>query len=514
MTDPEQMLLMELADKRKSDLSAIQDMYLKSNGYDGLGELLEAAPTTTKKKPSNALKRKKVIPKVEKVSKTTNTSDPSAPAKLVQFKGLSRTARIRSSEPRAATKVGEKAATQGRSSTMPGFSERGPTDREKAYKDGIKLAERRSGKDLSKVLNTDAAKKERRRASGQSMYRTSSSVPDSMIQFADEIHDIDRITPKEEITLGEKTQEAIQLQNVYDDLKKNLCREPTPEEWCAASGKINMEAISQAIEEGLEAKNTLVTANLRMVQGVVNLYIRNGLGAQYNAGDLMQEGVMALVRAAEKFDPKRGFRFSTYAMYWIRSAVKRDQIYQSRVITVPQRLYENHKRILRVDKELRIALDRPPTKKELGDAVGMSQIQVERCLRAMSQRCFSMDQQMTNTKKPMSGDADQDTMYEIVESKNDDSGDVKRVFFREDLVNALFRHLTEEEANLLLLRYGLTDSETPNMKPNGNLMTIAEISRIVELKPDKVRRLINKSLRELKTSFSSESWVEYEREMR
>ena len=292
MTDPEQMLLMELADKRKSDLSAIQDMYLKSNGYDGLGELLEAAPTTTKKKPSNALKRKKVIPKVEKVSKTTNTSDPSAPAKLVQFKGLSRTARIRSSEPRAATKVGEKAATQGRSSTMPGFSERGPTDREKAYKDGIKLAERRSGKDLSKVLNTDAAKKERRRASGQSMYRTSSSVPDSMIQFADEIHDIDRITPKEEITLGEKTQEAIQLQNVYDDLKKNLCREPTPEEWCAASGKINMEAISQAIEEGLEAKNTLVTANLRMVQGVVNLYIRNGLGAQYNAGDLMQEGVM------------------------------------------------------------------------------------------------------------------------------------------------------------------------------------------------------------------------------
>lgn len=201
-------------------------------------------------------------------------------------------------------------------------------------------------------------------------------------------------------------------------------------------------------------------------------------------------------------------------MYWIRSAIKRDQIYQSRVITVPQRLYENHKRILRVEKELRAGLDRPPSKKELGDAVGMSEIQVERCMKAMSQRCFSMDQKITNSKKPMSGDQDQDTMYEIVSSKNDDSGSIKRVFFREDLINALFRHLTEEEANLLLLRYGLMDSETPNMKPNGSLMTIAEISRIVELKPDKVRRLINKSLRQLKTNFSIEAWAEYEREMR
>jgi len=70
-----------------------------------------------------------------------------------------------------------------------------------------------------------------------------------------------------------------------------LSRKPTDNEWCAAAGKINMEALEAAVEDGMEAKNILITSNLRMVQGVVNLYIRNGLGSQYNAGDLMQEGI-------------------------------------------------------------------------------------------------------------------------------------------------------------------------------------------------------------------------------
>lgn len=80
--------------------------------------------------------------------------------------------------------------------------------------------------------------------------------------------------------------------NLKEQLEERLMREPTDEEWCAEAGKINMEAIRQALEEGLEAKNQLVISNLRMVQGVVNIYIRNGLGGQYNAGDMMQEGIM------------------------------------------------------------------------------------------------------------------------------------------------------------------------------------------------------------------------------
>ena len=155
------------------------------------------------------------------------------------------------------------------------------------------------------------------------MYRKSNTVPESLLNFVAEIHEQDRITPSEEIALGEKTQAYMQLQAVQSNLAKELGRTPTDEEWCAASGRINLQSLETMTQEGLAAKNKLVTSNLRLVQRVVNVYIRNGLSSQYNAGDLMQEGTIALIRAAEKFEPSKGFRFSTYAMFWIRASVKR-----------------------------------------------------------------------------------------------------------------------------------------------------------------------------------------------
>jgi hypothetical protein len=152
------------------------------------------------------------------------------------------------------------------------------------------------------------------------LYARSGAVPDSMKLFAAEIHREGRISRSEEIELGTKTQEAMRLSNIHEQLKKKLKRDPTDEEWCAASGKINVQALTQAIDDGLSAKNKLVTSNLRMVQSVVNTYLRNGLAAHYNAGDMMQEGVLALIRAAEMFQPDRGFKFSTVTHH--RAAAK------------------------------------------------------------------------------------------------------------------------------------------------------------------------------------------------
>lgn len=419
----------------------------------------------------------------------------------VRFHGITTTTKTKRKPTIAVT------TTTSRSSTMPGYSSQ--TKNQQSTDRQVKRVEDATGRDFS-THRTKKAVSKRKAKNGEAMYQKSASVPDSLVQFARELHREERITPTEELELGRRTQEAIRLQSLYDNLETSLEREPTDTEWCAAAGKINMEAIRQAIEDGMEAKNKLVTSNLRMVQGVVNVYIRNGLGGQYNAGDMMQEGIMALIRAAEKFEPQRGFRFSTYAMYWIRSAVKRSQTYQSRVITVPQRLHANHKKVKLSQRQLQQALGRPPTQKELADASGMSVLQLERCVKAMEQRCYSLDQQLTNRNRPGIDTSSQNSLHDIVESKTDD-GDVttvSRVLLREDLIDSLYRSLDRESAHIIMLRYGLVEAHVLP-RGYGGALTIAQVSQLVSMKPDKVRRRIIKSLKELKFSIGNE-WKDFE----
>jgi len=403
----------------------------------------------------------------------------------------------------AVTKKEEK-KTRSRSSTMPGLAYSN-TMRMKAYQDGLDIVEQKTGRSIRNTYAIESKRRAVRKNNSEQMYGQSVSVPDSLIQFVGEIHQESRITPQEEKDLGSKTQEAIRLQNLYEDLGDKLNREPTDAEYCAAAGKINMEALRQTIEEGLEAKNRLVTSNLRMVQRVVNLYLRNGLGSEYNAGDLMQDGTVALIRAAEKFEPQRGFRFSTYAMYWIRSSVKRSQILQSRVIDVPQRLHEHYKKIQKFQREYIDSFGCEPEVKEIADAVNLSEIQVERCITALEQRIYSLDAEITNPMKAGGGNTKKETMYNLINNKFDhvEMETIEAQFMKDDLIRSLRKHLSPHEVDLLLLRYGLIDEKTLPHGFSGPL-TITEVSRLVGLKPDKVRRMLNNSLRRLKHVIGTE----------
>ncbi|KAL3765382.1 hypothetical protein ACHAWU_002300 [Discostella pseudostelligera] len=363
---------------------------------------------------------------------------------------------------------------------------------------------------LTRMTRSKTAKLHRRQANSEALYKKSASVPDSLRDYAHEFHSIFRVTPSQEKELGTKTQEAIRLQRLHSDLHNKYGRQPTDDEWAAAAGKINVVALKEAIDDGLEAKNQLVASNLRMVQRVVNLYIRNGLGSEYNAGDLMQDGTMALIRAAEKYEPDRGFRFSTYAMYWIRSAIKRSQTTQSRIVTIPQRIHETHKRVIKTEGRLRKELGREPTKAELAKACEITTLQLDRCRSAMRQVTYSLDAEVQNRHKPNSDSSRKDNMYDIVEGKVVDETEyerTQRLLMKEHLIDSLRRYLLPQEVDLLLLRYGLMDERALPRGMSGPL-TIAEVSELVGLKPDKVRRIIINSQKQLRPLMKE--WEDFE----
>jgi hypothetical protein len=173
-----------------------------------------------------------------------------------------------------------------RSSTMPGFikTESSITSASISSSSQQQHTRRstrmvRPRESLSKLKNSN-----RRQTNAESMYRNSATVPDSLLDYARDFHAVSRVTPGQEVELGTRTQEAARLQRIQTELASKYGRE--------AAGKVNALALREAIDDGLDAKNQLVASNLRMVQRVVNLYIRNGLGSEYNAGDLMQDGTM------------------------------------------------------------------------------------------------------------------------------------------------------------------------------------------------------------------------------
>ena len=198
-------------------------------------------------------------------------------------------------------------------------------------------------------------------------------------------------------------------------------------------------------------------------------------------------------------------------MYWIRASVKRSQISQSRIIYVPQRLHETFKKIQLREKELECKLGRKATSQELADDVGLTSAQYDRIVKAMKQKCFSLDNKLTNGMKANSSN-NESTMYDLVSNNVEDNSEYKKLeqlFLREDLIESLRRYLNPLEVELLLLRYGLKDDNDSDpilsrgRNPSGP-KTINQVSEVVGLKPDKVRRLINNSLRQLKNVIEPE----------
>lgn len=237
--------------------------------------------------------------------------------------------------------------------------------------------------------------------------------------------------------------------------------------------------LKNEIQEAEAAREALIKANQRLVISVAKRY--RGLGVPFL--DLIQEGNLGLMRAVERFDPNKGNRLSTYAMWWIRQSIIRAVANLSRTIRVPIHAGERERKLRKVAQELQQSLGRTPTANELAIELGLTPRQVQR-LQNMGQQAVSLDQPIRE------GEADGSSLADLIEDENSLApADLAAQRLLRDDVSAVLADLKPREAEVLRLRYGLEGERVHTLKEVGELMGVTR---------ERVRQLEMRALRKLR----------------
>lgn len=298
---------------------------------------------------------------------------------------------------------------------------------------------------------------------------------DSIRIYLQEIGRIRLLRAEEEIELARKIADLLQLERIREELSESLEREPEDYEW-ATEVKMDLRSFRRRLYMGRRAKDKMVQSNLRLVVSIAKKYMNRGLSFQ----DLIQEGSLGLIRAAEKFDHKKGYKFSTYATWWIQQAITRAIADQSRTIRLPVHLYETISRIKKTTKILSQETGRKPTEEEIATHMEMT-IEKLRFIAKSAQLPISLETPISKEEDSRLGD--------FIEADGETPDDqVSKNMLREDLENVLDT-LCPRERDVLRLRYGLDD---------GRMKTLEEIGQIFNVTRERIRQIEAKALRKLR----------------
>lgn len=298
---------------------------------------------------------------------------------------------------------------------------------------------------------------------------------DSIRVYLQEIGRIRLLRPDEEIELARKIADLLQLEELAGQFETDNGHYPDTKEWAAL---VDMPLIKfrRRLMLGRRAKEKMVQSNLRLVVSIAKKYMNRGLSFQ----DLIQEGSLGLIRAAEKFDHEKGYKFSTYATWWIRQAITRAIADQSRTIRLPVHLYETISRIKKTTKTLSQEFGRKPTEEEIAESMEMT-IEKLRFIAKSAQLPISLETPIGKEEDSRLGD------FIEADIENPEQ-DVAKNLLREDLEGVLAT-LSPRERDVLRLRYGLDD---------GRMKTLEEIGQIFDVTRERIRQIEAKALRKLR----------------
>ena len=303
------------------------------------------------------------------------------------------------------------------------------------------------------------------------------SIEDPVRMYLKEIGKVPLLTAEEEIMLAKKMEKGMKADKQLNDPKKKakLAREKVRE-------------LRKASREGNDARQRLAEANLRLVVSIAKRYVGRGMLFL----DLIQEGNLGLIKAVEKFDFRKGFKFSTYATWWIRQAITRAIADQARTIRIPVHMVETINKLIRVSRQLLQELGREPTPEEIAEQMGMPVDRVREILK-ISQEPVSLETPIGEEEDSHLGDFIQDDNVPVPADA------AAFTLLKEQLVEVL-RTLTDREQKVLRLRFGLDD---------GRARTLEEVGREFNVTRERIRQIEAKALRKLRHPSRSRKLKDY-----
>ncbi len=312
------------------------------------------------------------------------------------------------------------------------------------------------------------------------------SIEDPVRMYLKEIGKVPLLSADEEIELAQKMENGARATENMAKLMAKVSEDASEEEKAELQQKIDAE--QEIMDEGEEAKKKLAEANLRLVVSIAKRYVGRGMLFL----DLIQEGNLGLIKAVEKFDYSKGYKFSTYATWWIRQAITRAIADQARTIRIPVHMVETINKLIRVSRQLLQELGREPTPEEIAAEMKMPEERVREILK-ISQEPVSLETPIGEEEDSHLGDFIQDDNVPV-------PADAAAFSLLKEQLTEVLGTLTEREQKVLKLRFGLED---------GRARTLEEVGKEFNVTRERIRQIEAKALRKLRHPSRSRKLKDY-----